>query len=389
MTRWAAAALVVMACAPRAAEPLHQPTEHKKPPPTTGTPVYEFKTRVPRPELPDVAGLVPDLTEQLRWPLTVMEHPALEPRYPVARDLAVAGIAWTELCARGVQNRIDPAHKDELAYLGAWCLAEQHDTAGAVRALVPLTHSNNLGLASAVSFDLANVLVADVDFPHADQLLSGDNVRDPLLWDLLAAAYYEVGKNSDSWQASSTAAQLDPNARMELRCRRIVRLAMLGSPGETQVFLDELADAAKQKAPDPTCVDLALRVPCAIDPADRCDPYLRSQHYVPRRAELLAAYEDWPAEAGTSGWLDYAWKAWHAFPADGSLELVNGALDAAVGTSACEPQLLQNVSRAADAMALNVQALAAKAAWVRSLLADVHACTDFRSHWQATLLYPH
>jgi hypothetical protein len=384
MTRWAAA-VVVMACAPRAVEPLHPPTERKKPPQPSGTPLYEVRTRVPRPELPDIAALVPDLTEQLRWPLTVMEHPALEPRYPVAGDLAVPGIAWTELCARGVQNRIDPAHKDELAYLGAWCLAENHDTAGAVRALVPLQHSNNLALSSAVSFDLANVLVADVDFAHADQLLSGDNVRDPLLWDLLAAAYYEVGKNSDSWQASSTAAQLDPNARMELRCRRIVRLAMLGSPEQARMFLDELADAAKQKVPDPTCVDLALRVPCALDPASRCDTYLKIQHYVPVRAELLAVYEEWPGDAGSSAWIDYAWKAWHAFPADGSLELVDAALDAAVGTSDCERPRLENVSRAADAMALNVQALAAKATWVRSMLADTHRCADFRAHWQATL----
>ena len=388
MTRWAAAALLVMACAPRAAEPLHEPTERPTRPRTTGTPLHEFRTRVPRPELPDVAGLVPDLTEQLRWPLTVMEHPALEPRYPVARDLAEAGIAWTELCARGVQNRIDPAHKDELAYLGAWCLAEQHDTAGAVRALVPLSHSNNLGLSNAVSFDLANVLVADVDFAHADQLLSGDNVRDPLLWDLLAAAYYEVGKNSDSWQASSTAAQLDPNARMEVRCRRIARLAMLGTTGQRSVLVDELADAAKQKVPDPTCVDLALRVPCALYPANRCDTYFKSQHYVPVRAELLTVYEDWPYDAYSSGWINYAWQAWHAFPADGSLELVNGALDAAVGTANCEPRLLGDVSRAADAMALSVQALAAKARWVHTMRGDARACSDFRTHWQATLVYP-
>lgn len=378
MRRVAAAAAVLMACGAKPPEPL--PAVKPQSRPVVALHV-ESEVRVSRPDLPDVAALVPDLTEQLRWPLTVMEHPALEPRYPVARDLADPGISWTELCARGVQNRRDPSHRDELAYLSAWCLAESHDTAGAVHALAPLQHSSNLELGSAVPFDLVNVVVADVDFSHADQLLSGENVRDPLVWDLLAAAYFEVGKNYDSYQASNTAAQLDANARMEQRCHRIARLAMLGSAGQKPVFETELAEAAKQKVPDATCVDLALRVPCALDPADRCEPYLKSQHVVPWRAQILAAYEHWPEIAGWSRWVDYAWEARHTWPADGSLDLVDTALDAAVGATKCDPVRLGDVSRAADAISIGVKELEAKATSVRKLLDDRNACLEFRDRW--------
>jgi hypothetical protein len=377
----AAAAAAVMACGAKPPEPLPAVTPQTQPAAHASQLHIENDVRVSRPELPDIAALVPDLTEQLRWPLTVMEHPALEPRYPIARDLADPGIPWTELCARGVQNRRDPSHKDELAYLGAWCMAEQHDTGAAVRALAPLQHSSNLGLASAVAFDLVNVMVADVDFAHADKLLTSENLRDPMLWDLLAAAYFEVGKNVDSYQASNTAAQLDGSPRMELRCRRIARLAMLGSAGQKSVFEDELAAAAKQKTPDPVCVDLALRVPCAIDPINRCEPYIKVQHFVPWRAELLAVYEQWPEVAGWSAWLDYAWKARHVWPGDGSLDLVNAAIDAAVGAANCESRPMEDLSRGADAIAIGVPALAAKATWVRTMLVDDRACHDFHDRW--------
>ena len=378
--RVAAAAAVLMACGAKPPEPL--PVVHPEPHPVvTPSARGAWVVHVPRPDLPDIVTLIPDLTEQLRWPLTVMEHPALEPRYPVARDLAVAGISWTDLCARGVQNRTDPSHRDELAYLGAWCLAEAHDTAGAVRALAPLRHSSNLELGSAVPFDLANVLVADVDFEHADLLLSGENVRDPMLWDLLAAAYFEIGKNYDSYQASSTAAQIDANARMDARCRRLTRLAMLGSVGQRSVFVDELADAAKQKLPDPTCVDLALRVPCAIDPEDRCEPYLKSLHLVPWHEQILSVYEQWPYVAGPGEWLDYAWKARQVWPADGSLDLVNGALEAAVGAANCNRRPMEDASRAADAIAVGVPDLKPRAEWVHTMLVDERACEEFHNHW--------
>jgi len=376
--RGLAAAAVVMSCGGRAPEPLPplqpprvHPVEHRPEP----------LVRVPRPELPDIAALIPDLTEQLRWPLSIMEHPALEPRYPVARVLAATGISWSELCARGVQNRRDPAHKDELAYLGAWCAAQAHDTAAAVRALAPLSHAANLELAAAVPYDLVNVLVAEVDVGHADQLLTGESLRDPRLWDLLAAAYFEVGKNSDSFEASSTAAQLDGSARMDARCHRLARLAMIGSEGQRSVFVDELADAAKQKNPDPTCVELALSVPCVLAPAERCEPYLRSQHYVPWRAQIVSVYETWPERASWKHWLDYAWKARHAWPADGGIELVNDALEAAVGASDCSAKQLEGLSRGADAIAVGIEALEPKAAWVRAMLVDERACRDFRDHW--------
>ena len=59
---------------------------------------------VARPQI-DVEPLLPDLGEDLRWPLAMTDHPALEPKFAIASALAQPGIGWTDLCARGVQNR--------------------------------------------------------------------------------------------------------------------------------------------------------------------------------------------------------------------------------------------------------------------------------------------
>ena len=62
------------------------------------------RTEQRRPNI-DVRSLLPDFSAELRWPLTGMSHPILEPRFAIAQELAVPGVEWQQLCARGVQNR--------------------------------------------------------------------------------------------------------------------------------------------------------------------------------------------------------------------------------------------------------------------------------------------
>jgi hypothetical protein len=80
------------------------------------------KVSAPRPEI-DLSWLLADFHDELRWPLTGMSHPALEPRFPIAQQLAMPGIGWQDLCARGVQHRTSATQKELLAYLRGWCAA--------------------------------------------------------------------------------------------------------------------------------------------------------------------------------------------------------------------------------------------------------------------------
>jgi hypothetical protein len=376
---WAAA--VMVACGPRPMEP-PSVVQHTVPVVTPAKPVS--RVHVPRPDIPEVLAILPDLTEQLRWPLGVMDHPALEPRFAIAAALADPGIAWTELCARGVQHRTDPSHKDELAYLGAWCAAAAHDTDTAVRTLAPLEQSGNLTLATAVPLDLVNVLVADVDYGHADQLLSREHIRDPRVFDLLAAAYFEVGKSADSYQASFTARQLDPIARDDVTCHRTARLALIGPQAYRAQFIKELHERTKQKVVASVCSELAVSVPCMLEPVRQCDEYAKNHHILPDRTLLLYLYEGWPDGVRWASWLDYAWNVRHTWPAEGSDTLIGAALDAAVLAADCEPTALAGIAETSEHVALGMPSLADKAPWVRHLREDPRACAKFHDDWVAS-----
>lgn len=374
----AVATSVLAACGAKAPEALPA-VEHSAGPPVHHAAVSPW-TRVPRPELAIEQDL-PDLTEELRWPLSVMEHPALEPHYPIASVLADPGITWMELCARGVQHRLDPSHKDELAYLGAWCAAAKHDAQAAVTALAPLVHSSVMGIANAVPLDLAFVLCGSTDdAEHADQILRGVGIRDPHIWDLLAASYLEVSKKRDAAYATSTAIQLDPNASDALACHRLTRSLMLGSSAYRDAGLKELETRAAHKAPAEACIELALKVPCALE--RDCVAYFKAQNIEPRKLALINLYEHWPSHGDRDAWIDVAWRARRAWPADGSVELIRAALEAAVATTPCTDPRMEDVDRAADGQVVGVASLRPIADWVHTMLLDERACEAFHDQWR-------
>src|SRR6185503_18531607 len=111
----------------------------------------------PRPTI-DVDQYLPDFHDELRWPLSGMNHPSLEPRFPVANELAI-GVDWQTLCARGVQNRTSPTQKELLSYLRGWCEVQRRDVDGACAHLTPLIGAMTFGMPAAVRQDLANILV--------------------------------------------------------------------------------------------------------------------------------------------------------------------------------------------------------------------------------------
>jgi hypothetical protein len=334
----------------------------------------------------DIPDARVDLGEEPRWPLSIMDHPRLDPHFDVAGVLADPGIAWTELCARGVHRRRDPSHGDELQYLGAWCAAEHGDVRTAVSTLAPLLHSVVPEIASAVPFDLANILIQSQDAEHADQLLSDEGLRDPLLWDVLAASYFEVGKDADALYATSTAIQLAPRAAAAPTCHRLAREILLGSDARRELLRKQLDALASGRAPDPTCVELAASVDCTLDGGLQCTRYYTAKNVTPELARLWALHDGWDVRRDWSAWIDMAWQAKHLVGIDPvAIDMTLQALDAAIASSDCDPKPLADISRAVDSMAYGVYAgrFADRSQLLRTLVGNPRECAAFRDRWFA------
>jgi len=342
--------------------------------------------RIPRPVIA-IADPRPDLTEEPRWPLTIMQHPALEPQFNVAGALADPGISWTELCARGVQHRHDPSRQDELAYLGGWCAAEQHDVELAVRELAPLMRSPVPGIANGAPVDMVNVLVESEDADHATQILADQQLRDPHLWDLLAAAYFEVGKNDDALSVTTTAMQLDPTPAPAATCHRLARALLLGPESLRQLLLEQLAGMTRDpRHVDPTCEYLAAAVPCAVE--SECRKYYANEHLHGDEVYIALLYNRWSGQRDWSGWIDYAWEARRMLAANGAQELTFAAIDAAVITSDCKDVALASLATDVDAMAVGMSGtyktwIQPKVSWVHALSDDHAKCAAFQAQWLA------
>jgi hypothetical protein len=383
--RWVgAAALVATACgaAPPEAMPGVPPTPTRTEIPTSKRTPF-VRVVPPAMEIPKPA---PDLSEEPRWPLSIMDHPNLAPHHDVAGVLAEPGITWTELCARGVHERRDPSHRDELQYLSAWCAAGHHDVRTAVSTLAPLLHSVVPEIASAVPFDLANILVESQDADHAEQLLSDEGLRDPHLWDVLAASYFEVGKDADALQATSTAFQLAPSALPAATCHRLAREILLGSTALRDLLRPQLEALANAKAPDPECVELSVTVSCTIDRLHGCRRYYDQENVDPALSRLWALHETWDQARDWSAWIDMAWSAHRLASVDPrAIDMTLQALDAALVTSNCETKPLQDIWRAADAMAIGQRAgsLEYRANLAYTFTGHPADCAAFRERWLA------
>lgn len=328
----------------------------------------------------------PDLSEEPRWPLSIMDHPKLEPHHDVAGVLAEPGISWTELCARGVDKRRDPSHRDELQYLSAWCAVAHHDVRTAVTTLAPLVHSVVPEIARAVPIDLANILVQSQDADHADQSLSDEGLRDPHLWDVLAASYFEIGKDADALHATSTALQLAYRAPPAETCHRLARELLLGSDALRDLVQKQLDALAGSKAPDPTCVELSASVSCVVDRVNGCMRYYGLKNIDPALGRLWALHEVWDHARDWSAWVDMAQRAHSMRVVDPiAIDMTLQALDAALVASNCEHKALSDIWRVADAMAIGQRAgsLEDRANLALTLRGSPKDCAAFRERWLA------
>ena len=199
---------------------------------------YERTAWKRRPQI-DVSWLLPDFHDELRWPLSGMHHPKLEPEFPVAQELAI-GVDWQGLCARGVHRRISATQKELISYLRGWCHVQERDVDGACAELVPLLGSVKSGLRDAVRRDLANILVESGDAEKAEHWLTKHHVRDIETLDLLAANYVEVGSPADAFAINRRVIDEDDYATPATKCRRLVRRIAIGFDIDVELPVREL-----------------------------------------------------------------------------------------------------------------------------------------------------
>lgn len=296
-----------------------------------------------RPEL-DLTGVLPDPTEQARWPLSAAAHPALEPRFAIANALAEPGIEWTELCRMGAQHRHLSGDRDLGTYLAAWCRAASGDPAAAFAELALMSNPTVSGMAPAIRTDLADLLVQNGDADHAEHLLAAAKVEDIAIFDLLAASYFEVGKYADAAEINERAIDRQLRSTDAAKCHRFARRIILKSPTERPFYRKELDDLgaelvrwANKLSTDAECAALDDTIGCWVAPATECRHYLGTQHLDPLYEDLFSAYFTWPdGPASFRVWLDNARTAQAALPLPGADQLATAALGAAFRTVSCE-----------------------------------------------------
>ncbi|HEY5945059.1 MAG TPA: hypothetical protein VIV40_06185 [Kofleriaceae bacterium] len=287
----------------------------------------------------DMSWLVPDFHEELRWPLSGMNHPVLEPRFPIAQELAI-GLEWQQLCDRGVQNRVSATQKEALSYLHGWCDVMKRDIDSACAHLTPLLDSLTPGLPSAVRHDLANILVDHGDADKAEHWLTKHHIRDIETLDLLAANYVEVGSRADAFAINRRAIDADDHASAATKCRRLVRRIVIGTEADTTFATEELKQFVKDvKVPDPTCLQLYNKVACWQAPESACFAYLRDEQIDPTRGtQLIKAYYAWPSSGTFYDWWQVGSNAASAMPLPGAGELAINALSAALRAASFCPK---------------------------------------------------
>jgi hypothetical protein len=338
------AALLLAACAPKPAEKLEVLNARSAAREDVVT-LREPQASAPRPEFA-VDELVPDFHDLLRWPLSAMNHPTLEPKFGIAAVFADPGIGWEELCKRGVQNRSMGGQKrDELDYLRGWCSTLNRDVDNACAKLTPLVSSTVLGIPDAVRIDIANILVDNGHADKAEHWIKRHNIDDVELLDTLAASYAEVGNDRDAWTINRHVMDSDVRPTFETMCRRLAKHIVLSPEGERlapAAQLEKIVTSAK--IPNPVCAELHHALRCWMNPAYDCSDYLRDVGVDQKYGVVLRTYYTWPAgSARVSTWLSVANNAQYAADTPEGLELTLGALEAAAGADGgCQYSVYQD-----------------------------------------------
>jgi hypothetical protein len=189
----------------------------------------------------------PNVDDYGRWPLTIAEHPALEPHFDIAAALADSGITWTELCTRGAQHRHLAASQELVDYLGAWCDVAHREFESAVAKLGGVRRSTARGLARAVTFDVAAIAAAHGDAHDLEGFLRRGGFLTLEEVDLIAAAYFEIGRLADATEANKLATLMDYAPTETARCTRILRAIADAEGSEREELVANLSRAAHPK----------------------------------------------------------------------------------------------------------------------------------------------
>jgi hypothetical protein len=322
MKSWVVVALVVGCGAPAKPEPLESPTPLDRPHEVTS-----LEARAPKLDLQDYT---PDISEYGRWPLTVAEHPELEPHFAIAEALAQPGITWQELCARGAQQRLMASNADYGEYLAAWCSVAKDDTHDALFRLGNLHRS--LRLRAAIELDATAIVVANLDGGAVEGELRRANLLELRIVDRVSAAYFEVGKLDSAEDLNRLAKQMDRTPNAETSCARHLRAIADGGHDAT-LEVEILAHLPAPKVPS-RCETLAEELVCWT--GKRC----ATENYGALKREavtnLVRARSLWPTGyAGFQSWYAVAELASRAWPVDKAWELAVPALELALRTSRC------------------------------------------------------
>jgi hypothetical protein len=290
----------------------------------------------PRPSV-GVERLIPDPSDELRWPLSTMSHPAMQPKYPIASVLAQPGVGWIELCKRGVHLRTSPTSaREPQTYLAGWCAALKGDIGAACSNLGPLVSSTTPGMSSAVKVDLATIIASSGHIEQAEHWLNAYRIDDAELLDILAATYVHLGDYTDALEINRRVIGSDDSASAGTKCRRLVKHVLLAPPAQGLGAKSQLADFASQtNRTDPTCSRLYYALACASDPSNRCVTYFE-QMGIPKDYEyVVRAWEQWPVEAvDQHAWLrvfDTVSNAMDLPEAEQMMEVALGAAMTAAG----------------------------------------------------------
>ncbi len=299
----------------------------------------------PRPAI-DIGWLRPEFHDELRWPLTGMSHPSLEPRFAIAEQLADPGITWEELCARGVHRRMSASQRDLLMYLHGWCDVQTRDVDAACAHLTPLLTSVTRGLTAAVRQDLANILVDQGDADKAEHWLEKHKIRDTETLDLLTANYAELGSLAAVFELNRRAIVSDDHATDATKCRRLARGIATGIDPMPLSAINELKDlATTPKVPNPTCERLHHKVACSVS-WNHCQAYYTDEAIEVQQQWLVDAYYTWPVnDVDYKTWFHYAVLTSQALPTLGAAELAVAALEEAHRAANACPKDLGEATR--------------------------------------------
>jgi hypothetical protein len=339
--RWAWI-LVVVACAPGRPEKLRNPPRHRPPPTLDDAAAVDEKRPPPQlVPLPYIPGMtLPDLDfhDELRWPLTPMNHPAMEPKFPIAERLAQPGIGWLQLCDRGITNR-HGVDEQLVTYLRGWCKAVAGDVDAACGHLAPLMKAGSGRLATAVRNDIANIL-AQGNADDAAHFIRVHSMRDVGMLDFLAANYAEVGTSGDALAINWAAIDSDDFAPAATTCIRLTKHIVL-SDDRKSPHMQRMQALAGGKFPDPTCERKFHKLMCWAD--GKCELFYRDEGVAPTGGSLLYAYSHWTLAEGSnssSTWWLVADGAMSASMEAGFADLAIAAMENAVrvdlwSTDAC------------------------------------------------------